>query len=83
MLATHELHAAAGELASTKAAGDASVGNGALLSKLPAPRKKKRPVLLTVLAESIPDSDSDVSLPHSHLAPLLILVACHMLHEDV
>ncbi|CAL5222966.1 g5407 [Coccomyxa viridis] len=49
----------AGELASTKAAGDASVGNGALLSKLPAPRKKKRPVLLTVLAESIPDSDSD------------------------
>ena len=42
---------------------DTSVGNGPLLSKLPAPKKKKRPVLLTVLAQPIPDSDSDVSTP--------------------
>ncbi len=52
------------------------MGNGALLSKLPAPKKKKRPVLLTVLAEPIPDSDSDVSVHHSHLAICSFLVSC-------
>ena len=33
---------------------------GSLLSKLPAPKKKRRPVLLTALARPIPDSESDV-----------------------
>ena len=34
--------------------------SGPLLSKLPAPKKKRRPVLLTALARPIPDSESDV-----------------------
>ena len=59
--------AAAEELAPADTAG-ASLGNAPLLSKLPAPRRKKRPILLTVLAESIPESDSDVSLSHPHYA---------------
>ena len=33
---------------------------GSLLSKLPAPKKKRRPILLTALARPIPDSESDV-----------------------
>ena len=34
--------------------------SGPLLSKLPAPKKKRRPILLTALARPIPDSESDV-----------------------
>ena len=36
--------------------------NAARLSNLPAPRKKRKPVLLTALAKPIPDSESDVRL---------------------
>ena len=34
--------------------------SGPLLSKLPAPKKKRRPILLTALTRPIPDSESDV-----------------------
>ena len=70
-----ETNSAAGEVAPTEL-GSASVGDEALLSKLPAPKKKKRPVLLTVLAEPIPDSDSDVGVLRSHLAVQSSLVSC-------
>ena len=73
-VASDDRSAAAGELASANVE-DASLGSGSLLSKLPAPKKKKRPILLTVLAEPIPDSDSDVS--PSPLSPSLT-VPCHL-----